>query len=230
MIEKKLKTTAGKLQIKMPTNITEITLGQIMEMQEKADLNDLDAISILSGTPIEELQNIIGIDDLGTFGDCLLSLSDQIKNLYSCDVIPNKVSFMFGERNITIKVPGNLAIEPVGAFMAARDIIADEIKEHIDKYGGDDFKDRFNPSLKACCHVLAYYFFCRVTGKKYNEYEAEEFCSTVKKLRVTEALPIAKHFFIYYPSLSKTKTNCFRRAQQYWRKKLGSRHLKSSSI
>jgi len=230
MIEKTLKTINGKLQVKIPSSITEITLGQMMEMQEKPDLNDLDAISILSGISLVDLLNIKNANDLDVFGDCILLLSDEIKNLYNSDIVPKSILFTLGEQDIKLKVPRNLAIEPVGAFLAARDIIAEEIKEHINKFGGDDFENLFNPSLNACCHVLAYYFFCRVTGKKYNEYEAEEFCTVVKKLRVTEALPIAKHFFTCYPSLSKPKASFFHRLRQFWRKKRESRHLKNSNI
>jgi hypothetical protein len=114
--------------------------------------------------------------------------------------------------------------------MAARDIIADEINETIKLYGEDDWKEHFNPSLKACCHLLAHYFYCRATGKKYNEYEAEEFTAEIKKLRVTEALPIAKHFFTYYPNLLKQKRRFLQRLHQYWRKKQVSGRLKNLNI
>jgi hypothetical protein len=56
--------------------------------------------------------------------------------------------------------------------MAARDVIADEIAAHIKIYGEENWQDYFNPSLTACCKVLAYYFYCRVTGNKYDEYAA----------------------------------------------------------
>jgi hypothetical protein len=121
-------------------------------------------------------------------------------------------------------------VEPSGAFMAARDIIADEINEHIKKYGEDNWKDNFNPSLKACCQVLAHYFFCRVTNKRYNEYEAEEFTNEIKKLRVTEALPISKHFFTCYPSLSKRKTNIWFPFLQFWKKRQVLNRLKGLNI
>jgi len=101
--------------------------------------------------------------------------------------------------------------------MAAREIIADEINEYISQHGVGSLKENFNPSLKACCQVLAHYFFSKVTGKNYNEYEAEEFCNEIKKLRVTEALPIAKHFFTCYPNLSRQKTNFFRQFLQFWK-------------
>ena len=199
----------------------------MMDMQAKHYLNDLDAISILSGISMDELNSVRNIDDFQAFGESVSSLSNQIKYLYNSDSIPRKINFTLGKRNVTVNVSHNLSVEPAGAFMAARDIIADEINETIKLYGEDDWKEHFNPSLKACCHLLAHYFFCRATGKKYNEYEAEEFTAEIKKLRVTEALPIAKHFFTCYPNLLKQKLSFLQRLHQYWRKKQVSRRLKN---
>ena len=228
MIEKTLKTTYSRLKVKIPTALTEVTLGQIMEIQGKPDLNDLEAISILSGIPIWQLNHIRSIKDMQVFASYVLSLSQQVQTLYNSDTIPTKITF--ASANKTVYVMRNLSIEPAGAFMAAREIIADEINEHISKYGAENWQEQFNPSLKACCQVLAHYFFCRATGKKYNEYEAEEFCAEIKKLGVTEALPIAKHFFTCYPSLSKRKISCFHRLRRYWKKKLVSSRSKSLNI
>ena len=124
----------------------------------------------------------------------------------------------------------NLSVEPTGAFMAVREIIAEEIKAHIEKNGEENWKEYFNPSLKACCQVLAHYFFCRVTDKGYNEYEAEAFCDEVKKLKVTEALPVARHFFTCYPNLLKKRTGFFHQLQLLWNKRQAYNHLKSLSI
>lgn len=191
MIEKTLKTTSGKLKIKIPSGLNEVTLGQMIALQEKENLNDLEAISILSGIDMNELNNVCSLNDLQVFGDAVLSLSQQITYMYNSEDIPDKITFYSGNASIKVNVMRNLSIEPAGAFMAARDIISDEINGQIKKYGPDDWQEHFNPSLKACCHILAHYFFCRVTGKTYNEYEVEEFCNEIKKLRVTEALPIA---------------------------------------
>jgi hypothetical protein len=230
MIEKTLKTTEGKLRVKIPGSLDELTLGQMMALQEKPQLNDLEAISILSGLPIDQLQNVTDIHDFEVFSEPVLALSHQIIHLYDSDTIPKKITFSLVTGNITVPVISNLSVEPAGAFMAARDIIADEINEHIRQYGQEDWELYFNPSLKACCHVLAHYFYCRVTGKKYNEYEAEEFCDEIKKLRVTEALPIAKHFFTFYPALSRPRTGYLHRLRQSWKKKRVSRLLKNSNI
>jgi hypothetical protein len=230
MIEKTVRTISGKLTIRIPASIDEITLGQIMQMQEKPMLNDLEVISILSGTQLSELQNIRSFDDLYVFGEIILLLSKQFKNLYANDKIPKRVTFRLTGGDKMVNVIKNLAVEPAGAFFAAREIIAEEIKEHTEKYGADDWQSTFNPSLKACCQVLAHYFYCPVTNQPYNEYKAEEFNEEIKKLRVMEALPIAIHFFRVYPRLSKPKTSCLSRLLQRWKKKQESALLKSLSI
>ena len=229
MIEKTLRTTDGNLKVRIPTILNEITLGQMMAMQESHYLDDLEAISILSGIPREELNNVSNYDDLSVFGNHVQSLAHQIKYLYNSDIIPYKVTFMLGKRKVTLNVTHNLSVEPAGAFLAARDIIADEINAHINLHGEDNWRDHFQPSLNACCSVLAQYFFCRATGKKYDEYEAEEFTEEIKKLRVTEALPIAKHFFTCYPDLLKQRIGFFQRLHQYWRRRQVSRRLKNSN-
>jgi len=224
MTEQILKTTQGKLRVRIPTQSNEVTLGQLMDLQARPDITDLEAISILSGIPVTELHNIKNYDDLHQFGDTVLSLSYQIKHLYNGNEIPKEVIFMLSGdsgapfQKTKVKVMQNLSVEPAGAFMAARDIIAEEINTHIKTHGEDDWQEHFNPSLNACCQVLAQYVYCRATGKKYNEYEVENFIDEVKKLRVTEALPISKHFFTCYPSLSMPRISFWHRLLPYWKK------------
>jgi len=236
MIERIVKTTAGKLRIQMPTKLNEISLGQMMDLQAKPDITDIETIGILSGISVPELQNIKNYDDLHQFGDAVLSLSYQIKYLYGSNVIPKEVIFKLpgingsSPKETKVKVMQNLSIEPAGAFMAARDIITEEINAHIKTHGEDDWQEQFNPSLNACCQVLAQYFYCRATGKPYNEYEVESFIDEVKKLRVTEALPISKHFFTCYPNLSIPKTSFWLRLQPRLKKGPVSNCSKNSSI
>lgn len=218
MLHKTLKTTTGKLRVSIPTRLDEITLEQLISMQQETDLNDLQAISILSGIPLADLQNIIRIDELHEFVLPLLTLAEEIKSLYDSDEIPKSVTFHLEDGYKTVFVMHNLSVEPAGAFMAARDIIAEEISAQVNLYGPDEWQDHFNPSLQACAQVLAHYFYCRATGKPYNEYEAEAFTGEIKKLRVCEALPIAKHFFTCYPNLSKPKISCWHRLLPFSKK------------
>src|SRR6185312_3364611 len=206
MIEKTLRTITGEIRVRIPASLNEVTLGQLMALQERAELDDLDAIGILSGVPKPELANVKNFDELSAFGEHILILSEQIRHLYENDTIPRRVIFKIDEAEVKVDVIHNLSVEPAGAFMAAREIIAEEINGFISLYGDENWKDHFQPSLKACCQVLAHYFFCRVTKKLYDEYEAEAFSEEIKKLGVLEVLPIARHFFTCYPNLSKPRT------------------------
>lgn len=230
MIEKTLRTTQGKLRIRIPTELNELKLGQMVEMQEKSKLGDIDAISILSGIATDQLKNIADMADLEAFALHVHQLAGQIRNLYNSDDIPKKITFSIGGKPVTVGVLRNLSVEPVGAFMASREVIAGEIARHKEEYGEDDWKEHFSPSLRACSVVLAHYFYCRVTGKPYDEYQAEAFADEVMKLRVTEALPIAKHFFIRYPSLSTTKAGFWHRLRRHWKNAQEYRHLKNLNI
>ncbi len=230
MIEKTLKTTRGILSITMPSQLKEISLGQMMQLQEKTDLSDLDAISILSGIAVDELKDVVNFHDFDVFGNAVLEVSNQIKYLYNSNDIPSRVTFKIDGKTVKVNVIRNLSVEPAGAFMAARDIIAEEINKHVELHGEEYWQQTFNPSLKACCQVLAQYFYCRATGEKYNEYKADAFTETVKNLSVVEALPIGKHFFMSYPNLSKPKTNYWLRSRQFWRGKRAYNRSKNSSI
>ncbi|NNU33588.1 hypothetical protein HK413_04495 [Mucilaginibacter sp. S1162] len=151
MIEKTLKTTRGTLSITMPSQLTEVTLGQMMQLQDKTELSDPDAISILSGIAVDELKDVSNFHDFDVFGDAVLSLSNQIKYLYDSNDVPSKVTFKIDGKTVKVNVIRNLSVEPAGAFMAARDIIAEEINEHVQLHGEDYWQKTFNPSLKACC-------------------------------------------------------------------------------
>ncbi|WP_374951007.1 hypothetical protein [Mucilaginibacter sp.] len=230
MIEKTLRTTHGKLKVRIPSRLDEVTLGQMMALQEAKDLGDLDAISILSDVKVSDLKSVTNAADFVQFADAVLSLSHQIKYLYNSDEVPKTITLLIDNKPVTVNVLRNLSVEPAGAFMAARDIIADEIADHIKIYGEENWQDYFNPSLGACSKVLGYYLYCRVTGNPYDEYAAAAFADHVKQLRVTEALPIAKHFFLSYPDLSRQRTGCWHRLQQLWKNVQASMRSKSLSI
>lgn len=213
---KKIKTTTGYISLNMPKKLEQVTLGQLIAMQAADNLSDLQAISILSGTTLTELQNIVDVNDLQVFNDEVLNIAHQIKYLYNSEAIPKVVTLTVDDKVRAVKVMKNLSVEPAGAFMASREIIADEISKHIQQHGEDGWQDSFSPSLSACSRLLAQYFYCRATGKPYNEYAAAEFEEQIKLLPVTDALPIAKYFFLNYPNLSKPKTGCWHRLHRLW--------------
>ncbi|MCD8740391.1 hypothetical protein LT679_07235 [Mucilaginibacter roseus] len=229
MINKTVKTHKGKLSVAMPESLDEITLGQMITLQSAEKLGDAEAISILSGIPAEELKQIKDASELSVFSELILKLAFSIKNLYNSDAIPNLVILDVDGVSKRMKVISDLAIEPAGAYWAARDIIADEIASHIKKYGNDDWQANFNPSLQVCSKLLAQYFYCRATGKPYDEYQAAAFVNVINTMRVTEALPISKHFFTSYPHFLKVKTGFWHQFRQLWKNVQEYRRLKNLS-
>jgi hypothetical protein len=230
MIQKKIKTLTGTLLATIPTQLHELKLGQLIAMQEQAEMSDLDAISILSNISVSELNQVVSYSELQVFNGHIVTLSQEIKHLYNSEVIPSHIKLPVKNETISIPVIKNLSVEPAGAFMAARDIIAEEISAHIAAHGEHDWQASFNPSLKACSQILAQYFYTRATGLPYDEQLAAEFTSIVEQLPVTEALPIAKYFFLNYPNLSRPKTSFWHRLQRLWSKKPASGSSKSFGL
>lgn len=215
-MKKKIKTTTGNITLTMPDNLNEVTLGQLIAMQASANLNDLEAISILCNIPLNDLQNIVDVADLQIFSTQVLNIAQQIEQLYIVGDIPEKTIFAVDGKPVEVKVVKNLSMEPAGAFMASREIIADEIAQHMKQRGEEHWQENFNPSLTAYAQVLAQYFYCRATGEPYNEYAAAEFEQQVKQLPVTDAIPIARYFFLSYPNLSKPRTGYWQRLRRRW--------------
>jgi len=222
MISKILKTTDGKLKVSIPSTLEEITLGMLIGLD--ADLSEVQVIGVLSGLG-EQLYNVRNIDDFQQFHEHVLSLTHQIQYVYQEQAtIPKEVKLM----GRTIPVMSNLSVEPAGAYLNCRDIIAEEINECQKFFGEEDWQLNFKPSLKSAARVLAQYFFCPATKKPYNEYEAEAFESEVVKLPITQALPIATFFFLNYPNLLKPKVSYYQVFKQQLRKKQALRSLKYS--
>src|SRR6201999_363718 len=137
MIEKIINTRGGKIRVRIPTILNEITMGQLLEMQDNNQGDEMDAISILSGISKPELYAVNDLNDFQIFNVHVRSLAHQVKYLYNSEILPHKVIFMLVKRKVTVNVIRNLSIEPADAFLAAKDIIADEINVHINLYGED---------------------------------------------------------------------------------------------
>jgi len=230
MIQKKLKTTTGSLTVAIPTSLNELKLGQLMAMQATENMTDLEAIHILSGIPLQELKQVQSYAELQVFNEQVLTLAIEIKQLYNSEAIPDTVTFKLDGKLKKVKVMSNLSVEPAGAFMASRDIIAEEINRHIALHGQDNWQESFNPSLQVCSQVLAQYFYTKVTGQPYDEELAPAFTQQVEQLPITQSLPIAKYFFLNFPSLSKPKTGFWHRLYRLWNSVLAYVSLKLSAI
>lgn len=217
MITKTIRTISGKVKLHIPENLSEITLGQMIAMEQVSD----NSIPLIPELTEDIVNNIINLDDLLNIRERILSLAHQIKYCYNSNILPEKL--------MGVKVPNNLSIEPAGAYLVSRDLIADEINRHIEMYGEDDWKENFVPSLDTCAGILANYFYCRVTKELWSEQKANEFKEQVLKLSVQEALPVACFFFKAYPDLSKQKIGLWRAFKLILKRKQVSRRLRNSN-
>ena len=227
MIEKILHTPKGLLKVRIPTVVNEVTLGQMMALQEQSHPGDVETISLLSGISVAELYELDDFGSLAVFSEAIRSLAQQVKYLYHSNILPRKVSLMLGKRKVVLPVLRHLSIEPADALIAARDIIAEEINRHILLFGEDHWRENFQPSLRSCCNLLAQYFFCRATGKKYDEFEAVLFAEDIQQLHITHALPIARHFFSSYPDLIHQHFTWLERIRLDLRRRTVIRRLKN---
>lgn len=217
MFSTTLKTTEVKLSVQIPDAIQGITMGMMAQLQK--EVSDIESISILSGIELEKLYQVRKIEDFDQFKPTLEKLTNDLKNLNK-DLIPLYVTIS-GKK---IKVNRNLSIEPAGAYMAAKNIMADEfnIAQKIDP---ENWQNNFNPAIESSCRVLAHYFYEKATGNLYNEYKAEEFTEEIKQMPITEALPVALCFFLLYPALSQKKVNFLSLLQHLWKNRRGLKTL-----
>jgi hypothetical protein len=230
MIEKILHTPKGLLTVRIPTVLNEVTLGQMMALQEQSHPGDVETISLLSGITEAELYELDDFASLAVFSDAIRSLAHQVRYLYHSNILPRKVSLMLGKRKVVLPVLRHLSIEPADALIAASDIIADEINRHILLFGEDHWRENFQPSLRSCCNLLAQYFFCRATGKKYDEFEVIQFAEDLKQMRITDVLPIARHFFSAYPDLIHQHFTWLQRIRLDLRRRQVIRRLRSKKF
>lgn len=234
MITKSVRTLSGVVRLRIPTDLSEVTLSAMIAMQSVAE--DSNEIPLIPGLDRQTVDNIIDFKDLIDIRERILSLAHQIQYCYNSKNIPTHITI--GTRRNRwgrtvpnkIKVITNLSIEPAGAFLSSRDLIADEINKHIQIYGEDKWQENFVPSLDVCASILANYFYCTVTGELWNEQKAEVFKSEVLKLSIQDALPIARFFFLNYNNLFKPKTSLYQAFRQKLKSNLALRRLKNSHI
>lgn len=222
MITKTITTTTGKIQIKIPTSLAEITIGQMIEMQE-ATGNEIPCIDGLSE---DVVSNIVDYTELFEIRERILSLAHQIKYAYESNDFPKEIHII----GKVVKVPHNLNIEPAGAYLNCHNTIATEINKNIELYGENEWREKFTPSLKTCCELLAHYLYCPATGLPYREQLADDFINEVKKMSVKEGLPLARFFMTSYPVLRRRKLTFWQVFLLILKKKQDVRNLRRSNI
>ncbi|MDR3551200.1 MAG: hypothetical protein P4L31_07340 [Candidatus Babeliales bacterium] len=233
-----LKTLSGQIKIKIPTNLNEVTLGQMIAAQNFVE-EDNEFHPLVPELTKQISDNIINIQQRYDVQERLLSLMHQLKYCYEDKKIPEYITIgtkqvkrLWWLKNVPnrIKVITNLSIEPAGAYLSSRDLIVDEINKHIAIYGEDEWQANFMPSLDTCAGILANYFYCPITGKLWNEQMAEDFKSEILKLSIQDTLPIARFFFHHWKELYKPKMSLWLRCKLIWNERQVYRNLRNSNL
>ncbi len=247
MFKRTLKGIVDDLTIEIPSMISELSVLKAIQIQELEGTmcNDLDIIEILAGLPKKTLcNNLCQLDDISVFTLPVTNLMSQLRHNYDHELIPDEVTFKiplepheikprwFGRvspthRDLTVKVPRRLTIEPAGALMNAKEIIKEAQENHIKLYG-EDSEVKFQPPVSFSSRVIAHYFYCKVYPGPYDEWKAEAFTDIVNQLPVTQAFPLACFFFLNSETLSGTRPGVWARALQYSRKKREYKALRNS--
>lgn len=232
MITKQIKTTEGLISLSIPTTLDELTIGQLADLQANPEMSDAEIVSVLSYCPLETIYLARDINELKKFKEAIDTLTYELQFAYNAEAIPETVRFerLLGEKLSkpkTVKVVRKLSLEPAGAYLNARNVIAEEINKAKEKFG-DAWEQNFNPSVQACIELLAQFFFYPATGKKYDEYQVQKFIDDVKYLPVSQALPIARYFFLKYPNLQMPKIGFWRQVQHQIKQRQALKNLKNS--
>lgn len=229
MITKTLKTTSGPLKISIPSDRSEITLGMLIDLTPPPGeaFSELEQLSILSGVQYKgdeetlTLMDLTDMDELAVFDETLQKLAYQLRAFSEVEKIPTELTlimphnypasgrfkrwFNSPNKGKVIQVISNLWIAPAGAYMEAKEVISADMKEWQEQNPQAKDLSDYKPKPESYLHILSLYFYCPATGEKFNSARAAAFQSVVRKCLIDDVLPIARHFFLKYPNLSKPK-------------------------
>jgi hypothetical protein len=218
MTERTFKHINGKLKLSIPDSLQDVTLDMMIHFQQPA-LSDLAAISALTQTPIEQLY---GISDIAALNEAILpfaqSLQHQLAYTYEAGALPAQVKLRYpGGKIQTITIGNDAGFYAYGAVMEARELMSTEIMRHQQTYG-DSWREHLNPDLRTCGLILTHFLYNRAyPGHVPSAIDIQQFFDVVKWLPITDAAPLARHFFLSYPNLPLRKQTRWQRLQRLWK-------------
>jgi hypothetical protein len=175
-----------------PTEVHEISLEQFLALRKSKGV--LDEICTLTGIDRETISNFKGRADLQKCQVLLGNLGSKLALGLATQKLPKQTTIA----GKNVRVPKNLKIEPVGAFIAVHNIITEEHKRCAES-GAD-----FDPT-DSIPQVLAHYFWLPLMGDDvpYNDEKIENgaYMQQILSMPAADAIPIANFFFRKYPAL-----------------------------
>jgi hypothetical protein len=175
-----------------PTELSEITLKQFFALRGSKDI--LDEICALTGMNRQTIQNFKSPADLEKCTLLLNNVGKKLQQSFEGSKLP-KQTIINGK---VVKVPHNLKLQPVGAFIAVHNLITEEYKRCADQ------QTDFDPT-NIIPQVLAHYFWLPYMGSDvlYSDegIDNEDYMEQINTIPLTDAIPIANFFFRRYPNL-----------------------------
>jgi hypothetical protein len=175
-----------------PTEVSELSLQQFFALRKSKGI--LDEICALTGIDRQTISNFKGREDLEKCHMLLSNLGKKIAEGFNSNTLPKQTTIA----GKTVRVPKNLKLEPVGAFISVHNIINQEQKRCAEAGVELDPTDIIP-------QVLAHYFWLPYMGDNalYSDekIEDEAYIDQIMTIPVTHAVPIANFFFRKYPNL-----------------------------
>lgn len=174
-----------------PVSVNDLTLKHFFDLRQCKDL--IDEISVLTDIERETILNFKDVDTIRAARVLTESLKGSILEGFENIKLPKQV--IIGEK--TIRVPKELRLQPIGAFMAVSDLLGKHSK--LNRREATDYT--------ICIpKTLAHYFYKPYFGDDviYNEdkAEADSFMGLIMQMKVVEAVPVANFFFRRFPNLT----------------------------
>jgi hypothetical protein len=175
-----------------PTEVNELSLKQFFALRKSKGV--LDEVCALTGIDRETILNFKGREDLEKCQLLLNNLGAKLALGMDGAKLPKQTTIA----GKAVRVPKNLKLEPVGAFIAVHNLITEEHK----RAAAADAE--FDPT-DLIPQVLAHYFWLPYMGDDalYSDekIDSEDYMDQIMTIPVTDAVPIANFFFRKYPNL-----------------------------
>lgn len=196
-----INVTINGNAVNFPTSVFDLSLKQFFALKKSKDI--IDEISACTGIARNTIENFKDLKTVHNAQALLSALRVSIEEGFDGRNFPKEVYIGLKK----IKVPSELRLEPIGAFMSVNDILA----EHNNKMIADGLKQgrtitTEDINFTDCIpKVLAHYFFRPYHGDDvlYSDIKAEspEYMEKILNLPLTQAVPLANYFFLKFPNL-----------------------------
>ncbi len=187
--------------VQFPTSVYDLNLRQFFAIKKSKDI--LDEISACTGIARNTIENFKDLKTVNAAQALLSTLRMSIEAGFDSRTFPTHIQIGMKK----IKVPAELRLEPIGAFMSVNDILAEHSNKMVaeaTKQGKTMTTDDIN--FTDCIpKVLAHYFYLPYHGEGvlYSDLKAEtpEYMGKILNIPLTQAVPLANYFFLKFPNL-----------------------------